>query len=164
MKHIRSYQTHPDRLWLTFGEEGGTHGTYAMKTVIRSAIRATLDHEDYHLETAISVTLCDGDYIRDVNARFRQKDTATDVLSFPQFERGEPIYADVPPVLLGDIVLNLDRAEEQAKELGHSFLHEIAFLCIHSTLHLLGYDHELSPEDEEDMCARQREIIKTLPL
>ena len=64
--------------------------------------------------------------------------------------------------MLGDVVLSLERAAEQAEELGHGFLREIAFLTIHSVLHLLGYDHELSPEEDERQCARQREILDAM--
>ena len=60
------------------------------------------------------------------------------------------------------MVLSVERAAEQAKELGHSLLREVAFLTVHSVLHLLGYDHELSPEEDEKQCARQREIMESL--
>ena len=65
-------------------------------------------------------------------------------------------------VPIGDIVISLERAREQAKEVGNTYHQEVAFLAIHSTLHLMGYDHELSPEEEEDMCARQRDIVAIL--
>ena len=65
-------------------------------------------------------------------------------------------------VPLGDIVISLERAKEQAKELGNTFLREIAFLTVHSVLHLLGYDHELSPEEDEKQCARQKMIVESI--
>ena len=137
---------------------------YHTKSVVRSAIRAALAYEGFTRNTEVSVTFCDNEYIRSLNAEFRGKDCATDVLSFPIYERGEAVSTADEPVTLGDIVLSLERTETQARELGHSFLRELAFLTIHSTLHLLGYDHELSEADDEDMCRRQREIIETLDI
>ena len=130
-----------------------------VENVIRRAIKETLVYEAFPASVEISLTLCDGPYIRELNAEYRQKDSETDVLSFPIFDQEEedPVEGEIVP--LGDIVLNLDRAAQQALELGHSAMREIAFLAIHSTLHLLGYDHERSAEDDEDMCRRQREII-----
>ena len=66
--------------------------------------------------------------------------------------------------MLGDIVVSLEKAQAQAEEYGHSFEREVAFLCVHSTLHLLGYDHETSEEDELDMRRRQTEIVEMLGL
>lgn len=137
---------------------------YQMKKTVREAIRATLYHEAFDLDTELSVTFCSNEYIRALNKEYREKDSATDVLSFPMYTR-EEIENAVPEedeVALGDIVLSMERAKEQAAELGHSFLRELAFLTVHSTLHLLGYDHELSPEEDEKQCARQREIMETL--
>lgn len=127
--------------------------------VIRRAIEQTLAYEGFSSPAEVSLTFCNGPYIRELNATYRQKDSETDVLSFPIFDQDEedPVAGEVIP--LGDIVLNIDRAAQQAAELGHSALREMAFLAIHSTLHLLGYDHERSVEDDEDMCRRQREII-----
>ena len=127
-----------------------------------AAVQATLLYEGFSADAEVSVTYCDGPYIRELNANYREKDAETDVLSFPMYEADEEVPNDGEAVLLGDIVLNIDRAAVQAAEIGHSALHEIAFLSVHSTLHLLGYDHELSEEDEEDMCRRQREIMKNL--
>lgn len=139
---------------------------YYFKNLIRRAISATLDAEDFDFPAEVSVTLCDNEYIRKINRKYRDKDSATDVLSFPLYdfsEECEPLL-EGEPVVLGDIVISLERAKEQAKELGNSFLHEVAFLTVHSMLHLLGYDHERSPEDEEEQCARQREIIKAIEI
>ena len=102
-----------------------------------------------------------------LNREYREKDAATDVLSFPMYEADELPKggdADGETVTLGDIVLSVERAAEQAAELGHSTEREIAFLCIHSTLHLLGYDHERGEEEDEDMCRRQREILLKMGL
>ena len=133
---------------------------YYFKTVIRRAILKTLEHENFKYDAEVSVTLCDNEYIRCLNNKFRDKDSATDVLSFPMYENGEFDMAEcISGAMLGDIVISLERAAEQAKELDHGFLREVAFLAIHSTLHLLGYDHERSKEDDEAQCKAQREII-----
>ena len=133
---------------------------YYFKTVIRRAILKTLAHENFKYDAEVSVTLCDNEYIRRLNNKFRDKDSATDVLSFPMYESGEFDMGEcISGAMLGDIVISLERAAEQAKELGHGFLREVAFLAIHSTLHLLGYDHERSEEDDEAQCKAQREII-----
>ncbi len=132
---------------------------YRLKCVVRAAVEATLAYENFAHETEVSITFCDNAYIRDLNRGHRGRDAATDVLSFPLYEPFEAQHETMEPVAIGDIVISLERAAEQAEEIGHSFFEEVAFLCIHSTLHLLGYDHETSPEDEEDMCARQRAIV-----
>ena len=138
---------------------------YYFKTVLRRAIVATLEHEQFNHDVEISVTLCDNEYIKDLNKRFRDKDSATDVLSFPLYDFNEKeVYIPAGPIALGDIVISVERAKEQAKEIGNLFLTEIAFLAIHSTLHLLGYDHELGREEEEAQCAAQREIIETIEI
>ena len=112
---------------------------------------------------AVSVTLTNNAGIREKNREFRNIDSATDVLSFPMYEAGEwESEGDFGPIPLGDIVLSLERCAQQAEELGNSFLREAAFLAIHSTLLLLGYDHERSKEYEEEQCARQRAIIEKI--
>lgn len=138
---------------------------YLLKSVIRSAVEATLVHLDVMNPVELSVTLTDNKYIHKLNLAHRGVDRHTDVLSFPMYE-GEEIAAmdEDEPLVLGDIVLSLERAREQAKELGNSTLRECAFLAIHSTLHLLGYDHERSPEDDEEQCRLQREIIELIEL
>ena len=138
---------------------------YNLKSVVRRAILATLEYEDLIFGAEVSVTFCDNEYIKKINAEFRNKDAATDVLSFPMYdfeaEENMPLNPD-GSVSLGDIVISLERAAEQAKEIGNSFEREVAFLVIHSTLHLLGYDHERSADDEEAQCLAQREIVESL--
>ena len=84
------------------------------------------------------------------------------MLSFPLYEAGQIPNED--GVCLGDIVISLERAGEQANEYGHSFEREVAFLCVHSVLHLLGYDHERSEEEDAEMRAKQREIMEIMGL
>lgn len=165
MKPIVHYSKKGPKLYVDYSASNlSTPIGYRTKSVVREAIRATLAYEGFTRNTEVSVTFCDNEYIRSLNAEFRNKDSATDVLSFPIYEKGEASVTPDEPVTLGDIVLSVERTETQAKELGHSFLRELAFLTIHSTLHLLGYDHEVSSEDDEDMCRRQKEIIATLQI
>ena len=141
--------------------------TYHLKMLVRAAIEATLDYEQYGNPVEVSVTFTDDEDIRKLNRQFRNIDRATDVLSFPLFDySGEE---DEPPVdelmgMLGDIVISLETAKRQAAEFGHSFEREAAFLCVHSMLHLLGYDHETGDEDEADMRRRQSEILDGMGL
>ena len=157
MKH---YLARPYRIFIDFGADGKIPEiTYALKLACRHAIEETLDYENFGKDAEVSVTFVDNEQIHTLNRTYRDKDRATDVLSFPQYEPGEAARETDTPVMLGDIVISLERAAEQAREVGHSLLDEVAFLCIHSVLHLLGYDHEKSAADEEDMCRRQREIV-----
>ena len=140
---------------------------YYFKLVIRRAVVATLVHEDFPADIEVSVTLCDNEYIKSLNKEYRNKDAATDVLSFPMYDFStEEVFSAFPgeSLSLGDIVISIERAKEQAKEIGHTFLEEVAFLTVHSMLHLLGYDHERGPEDEEAQCAAQREIVSTIEI
>ena len=139
----------------------------AMRSAIRRAIFNTLVYEGVEGKFEVSVTFVDNEEIRTLNREHRSKDAPTDVLSFPMFDfaAGEvPVYPKNESLPLGDVVLSLERARVQAAEIGHSTMREVVFLCIHSTLHLLGYDHELSPDDDEDMQRRQREIMEILGL
>ena len=135
--------------------------TYKLKMLLRRAILETLKHEEKQGSFEVSLTFTDNEGIHALNKEYRNVDRPTDVLSFPQidYELGEEAEG-----MLGDIVLSLERAEEQAEEFGHSFKRECAFLCVHSTLHLLGYDHELSDEDDADMRARQRAVMEKMGL
>lgn len=127
-----------------------------------------LEYEECDFDAQISVTITDNENIRRINKEFRNKDAVTDVLSFPMLEFDEEGNAedefdfDGDEVVLGDIVISAERAAEQAKEFGHSFKREIAFLTAHSMLHLLGYDHERGKEEEEIMFAKQEEILNIL--
>ncbi len=136
--------------------------TYKLKMLVRRAVVATLEHEQYENPCEVSVTFTDDEGIHALNLQYRQVDRPTDVLSFPltdySGESEEPL-ADEPEVSLGDIVLSLERAQAQAELYGHSFEREVAFLCVHSVLHLLGYDHETGAADEADMRRRQHDIM-----
>ena len=105
-----------------------------------------------------------------VNNEQRNIDSATDVLSFPMldFVNGEMMVSDADyfegDLVLGDIVLSFERAKEQSEEYGHSFEREVAFLSVHSVLHLLGYDHEISEEEDKIMREKQRAVMSALGL
>ena len=136
---------------------------FELKSIIRQAIKKTLEYEGFEYDSEVSVTLTDNGYIKKLNKEYRNKNSATDVLSFPMYDfySEETDFTD-EPVTLGDIVISLERAAAQAKEIGNSFIREVAFLTIHSTLHLLGYDHERGEDDEEAQCRAQKEIIETI--
>ena len=133
----------------------------AMKAVVRKAIFNTLVYEGFDRDTEVSVTFTDNEQIKELNSQYRNKNTATDVLSFPMFDdlSCAPKLESLP---LGDIVISLERAAVQGYHLYHSLYHEVAFLTVHSTLHLLGYDHETSKEDEEEMFRKQKEIMEII--
>ncbi|MBQ9978862.1 MAG: rRNA maturation RNase YbeY [Clostridia bacterium] len=140
---------------------------YKLKMLIRHTILETLDYEGMENDAEVSVTFVDDEGIRELNKRFRNMDKPTDVLSFPlldyEGESEEPFFDELCHNL-GDIVISLERAMAQANEFGHSFEREVAFLTAHSMLHLLGYDHELSDEDDADMRERQNDIMERLGL
>lgn len=135
---------------------------YDLKSTVRTAVAATLRYEEFFRDAEVSVTFCDDAHIRTLNAEYRKKDAPTDVLSFPIYEKGEAYSTPDTPVLLGDVVISLERAKEQGEKIGNTLAEEVSFLTVHSTLHLLGYDHETSQEDEDDMFARQKKIVKEI--
>lgn len=112
----------------------------------------------------LSVTLVDNQAIQALNRDYRGIDQPTDVLSFSQLE-GEELSAlpEGEPVMLGDLVLSLERCAEQAADYGHSFERELGFLVAHGMLHLFGYDHQ-SPAEEAAMMAQTEEILGGLGL
>jgi probable rRNA maturation factor len=134
----------------------------AMRSIVRKAIFNTLAYEGFEKEVEVSVTFTDNEQIKELNSQYRNKDCATDVLSFPMFDSDEDFEIYPEPILLGDIVISLERAYQQGHHLCHSVYHEVAFLAVHSTLHLLGYDHETSKEDEEEMFRKQKEIMEII--
>ena len=107
----------------------------------------------------------DNEQIRELNRDYRNKDAATDVLSFPLGEDG--VYdknEETGALLLGDIVISVERAKEQAEQYGHSLERELGWLTVHSMLHLLGYDHETGEEEARDMRAREEAVLTSLGL
>lgn len=114
-----------------------------LRILIRRSCNAVLEYEKFEEPAEISVTFVDNDEIAALNEQYRNKPAPTDVLSFPLGENG--IYdknQETGAVMLGDIVISMERAMEQADMYGHSLQREVAFLTVHSMFHLLGYDHE----------------------
>lgn len=129
------------------------------ETVLR-AVRQTLAEVGEPDDTEVSVLLTDDATIQELNRTYRGLDRPTDVLSFAQRE-GEGSRSDDP--VLGDIVISVERAEEQADAYGHSLAREVGFLAVHGCLHLLGWDHE-EPADEAAMMAKTEEILGAIGL
>ena len=154
------------KLNITFSKTNGVNVNYNLKKTIRDAVMATLLHEKFKYDAAVSVTLADNPYIRKLNREYRGKDKETDVLSFPIYDGGDfdDMECRFGGAVLGDIVISLERAKTQAEEIGNSELYEVAFLAVHSTLHLLGYDHERSSEDDKIQCEKQRKIMSGLKI
>lgn len=139
--------------------------TPELKELIIAACEATLKNEKFSEPAEVSITLVSDKKIREINREFREIDKATDVLSFPLGENG--IYDENPEngnLLLGDIVLSLERALSQSMEFGHSFEREAAYLTVHSMLHLLGYDHVNSEEEKAVMRKREEQVMELLDL
>ncbi len=110
-------------------------------------------------EFSLSVVLVDDHRIREMNHRYRQKDKATNVLSFPFADGAEPALAGLPIYELGDIVISLDSATKEAQQYKVSFSHRLCWLIIHGLLHLCGMDHERSQQEAEEMAAREQQLL-----
>ena len=116
---------------------------YGMRILIRRACNAVLEYEHFEGPAEISVTFVDNAEIARLNEQYRGKPQPTDVLSFPLGENGKyDVNQETGAAMLGDIVISMERAVEQAELYGHSLQREVAFLTVHSMFHLLGYDHE----------------------
>lgn len=132
--------------------------------IIEKAIRTALSEEKIEQECEISVTLCSNEEITALNEEYMKREGPTDVLSFPMLsfdeERKmlpESMVYDDGLLVLGDIVISVEKAKRQAEEYGHSVMREIGFLTVHSMLHLLGYDH--MEEDERKIMQSKEKII-----
>ena len=139
--------------------------------IITRVVEDSLDYEDCPYEAEVNVLITDNEDIRQINNEYRNIDTPTDVLSFPMIEYERPsdfefleesgddcFHPDTGELLLGDIVISIDKVEEQAEKYGHSQTRELAFLVAHSMLHLCGYDH-MEEEERKIMERKQEEIL-----
>ena len=136
--------------------------SFKIRHLIKKSVREALSQEGFSYPAEVSVSFVDNEAIHQLNLEYREKDKPTDVLSFPMWEKEElddGTALDGHAVTLGDIIISAEKAQAQAQEYGHSIEREIAFLSVHSTLHLLGYDHEVSEEDEKYMNQKQEEAL-----
>lgn len=137
---------------------------------VRRAVRAALDAEGVSEPCTVDVTFTDDEQIREINRQFRKVDAATDVLSFPlceltpgQFDPEECGWdPDTETIPLGDVVISLEHCAAQGEEFGHGFEHELMYLTVHSTLHLLGYDHVDEGAMKKKMRTREKFIMEKL--
>lgn len=148
--------------------------SFDAKTLLDRVAEAVLDSENCPYEASVNLLLTDAAGIREYNKNYRDIDSETDVLSFPNLEFARPgdfsgvegheadcFDPDSGELLLGDIILNTARVKEQAAEYGHSELREFAFLLAHSLYHLCGYDH-MEPEEAAAMEEKQESVLQSL--
>lgn len=140
----------------------------SFKSIYRKIVKTVKKELGIDSALGLSVTYCDNEYIRELNKNYRNKDSATDVLSFA-IEDGEDLsfIEELKKALsvreIGDIVISYERASEQASEYGHSLERELCFLFVHGVLHLLGYDH-MEKDDEKVMFDLQNKILDILKI
>jgi len=146
--------------------------TDELKETLIKCVNTAIENEGIETPASVDITFVSDRTIREINCEHREKDSATDVLSFPMLEffEGEPEY-DIEEYIdedgtmfLGDIIISLERAVAQAEEFGHSFMREAGFLCVHSVLHLLGYDHEEDEESRKTMRKKEEAALSKLGL
>lgn len=129
-----------------------------MDSKLEDVIKTVLKTEGLSLDYEISISFVGKDEIHKLNKEYRKVDRPTDVLSFPM---DTDFIVEGVDAMLGDIVICMDVAKEQARDLGHSLDREIMYLTCHSTLHLLGYDH-MNDDEKREMRAREKEVMKIL--
>ncbi len=138
--------------------------------LVKRAVAATLRAEGITVPCHVDVLFCGLKAIRDINREQRNVDSATDVLSFPQNDLAPGAFSpegcetdyDTGEIQLGDMVLSIPRCEAQGEEYGHGFTREVSYLAVHSTLHLLGYDHLDEGPQKRQMRAREDAIMERL--
>ena len=156
--------------FLTFTRSRTGLGYPRTKALVRAAIEAALAAEGVDEPCAVEILLTDDETIHAINREHRGVDRPTDVLSFPM---NELTPGDFDPdaceydyerecLLLGDMVISMERCAEQGAEFGHGFAHEVQYLAVHSALHLLGYDHVDEGEMKKQMREREKEIMQKL--
>lgn len=146
-----------------------------VEEIITAVVREAVSYERCPYEVEVNVLLTDNASIREINREQRQIDAPTDVLSFPMLDYEEPaefcsleqeaacFHPETGELLLGDIVISVEKVLEQAESYGHSVKRELAFLVAHSMLHLFGYDH-MEEKERLTMEGKQREILQHLSI
>lgn len=142
----------------------------------KRVVEACIDYVDCPYEAEVNIMFTDDEQIQQINMEFREIDRPTDVLSFPLIEYKTPgdfeglednvaesFHPETGELLLGDIVISVDRAKFQAKEFGHSLEREVAFLTAHSMFHLFGYDH-MEENDRIIMEEKQNNVLEKLQI
>ncbi len=136
-----------------------------LRMLIRRCCHAVLQLEGFEDSAEISVSFVDNEQIREMNRQYRDKDSATDVLSFPMGENGQyDLNHETGAKILGDVVISMPRAVEQAEAYGHSLEREVGYLTAHSVLHLLGYDHERGGLERVRMREKEEQVMRQLGL
>lgn len=147
---------------------------FSIEEIVAKVANKVLEVEDCPYEVTLNVLITDNEGIREYNREYRDIDKETDVLSFPNLDFEAPSDFDIPEeremdyfdpesgeLVLGDVIININRVREQAKEYGHSELREFAFLLAHSMYHLCGYDHMVE-EEAKVMEAKQENVLSLL--
>lgn len=147
---------------------------FDVEAVVKAVVEKVLDSEKCPYEAQVNVLLTDNEGIRRFNKEYRDIDRETDVLSFPNLDFEEPGFYEIDEdmeaayfdpesgeLILGDIIISVDKVMEQAENYGHSRKREFAFLVAHSMLHLSGYDH-MEPQEAAVMEAKQEAILAEL--
>lgn len=143
-------------IWIMIKHTVNIKGPVKYKKYIKKAVLSALGYEKPDYECEINVKITDNRSIQSLNLQYRKKDCPTDVLSFSMGE----INPENGKTQLGDIVISIEKAREQSEEFETGLEGELMFLAAHATLHLLGYDHETSEEDDFAMREKQKEIAK----
>jgi len=156
--------------------ESGKELPFSTDELISDVIKKVLEKEKCPYEMEVNILITDNAGIREYNKQFREIDSETDVLSFPNVDYDSPAdfsyiseneadykNPETEEIVLGDIILSIDKIYSQSADYGHSLKREFAFLIVHSMLHLLGYDH-IEPSDALIMEPRQEEILQSLDI
>ena len=134
-----------------------------LRLLVRKCCQAVLVTEKFENDAEVSVSFVDNKEIHQLNKLYRNKDRATDVLSFPLGENGVyDVNNETGAYLLGDVVISIETAIKQAQMYNHSLEREVGFLTVHSMLHLLGYDHETTPLDAAQMREKEEQVLEYL--